>query len=240
METVGDLVARERRSDDPALVAGDGRAIDYRRFCTTAWKTGNFLRRLGVREGVTVGVVGRAPEACYAFVGTALLGARTWFDPAENLLSDDVRALVAPGDRVADFDLPPGGQRVAYGEPPDDPHVAGFGESVWSENPAFPATPVSPERAALTDGERDYGHADLLDAGRSIADEWALEPGDEVAVLAPLSDPRTVAAGVVAPLLAGATVVLSDEEAAGDVGDFAVVEDGGPEGDVVAVDAVSL
>ena len=59
METLADVLARDRRSDAPALHAeGPTRQrYDYRRFLTTAWKAGNFLHKQGVRTGDTVAVV---------------------------------------------------------------------------------------------------------------------------------------------------------------------------------------
>jgi hypothetical protein len=50
------LLARERRSERVACRVGDARSYDYDRFLTTAWQAGNYLRHLGVREGVAVGV----------------------------------------------------------------------------------------------------------------------------------------------------------------------------------------
>ncbi|RBI61239.1 hypothetical protein DMJ13_16090 [halophilic archaeon] len=252
MDTLGDLVARERRSDDPALlVPGDSaREFDYHRFCTTAWKTGNYLRRLGVRaseerpsddaadpSGATVAIVpARAPEAVLALLGTALLGARVRFAPPRDV---PARVLVAPGDRIGEYDLPPGGQRIAFREEADDPAVSWFGESVWSENPAFPPTPVSPGAPALTDGDRDHSHAALLAAAETVAEEWNLEPGDAVAVRASLADPRAVVAGVLAPLLAGAAILLPDGRS---TGAFAVVADGddAPEDDALSPTEVAL
>ena len=56
-DALGDTVGRERRSAEPALRAADtGRLYDYRRFCTSAWKVGNFLRHLGVRGGDNVAI----------------------------------------------------------------------------------------------------------------------------------------------------------------------------------------
>lgn len=253
MDTLGDLVARERRTGDPALhVPGTPpREYDYRRFCTTTWKTGNYLRRLGVRStdevedqdgslaGATVAVVPtRAPEPLLALFGSALLGARVRFAPPRDVAA---RVLVAPGDEMDAYDLPPGSQRIAYGVESDDPAVAWFGESVWSENPSFPPTAVSPDAPAVTTDDCDHAHADLLVAADATATAWELDDGDTVAVRAPLSDPRALAAGVLAPLLAGAEILLPDDEY---VGDVAVVDDadvaGAPEADALSVDDVSL
>ncbi|UPV73138.1 hypothetical protein M0R89_11325 [Halorussus limi] len=246
MDRLGDLVARERRSGDAALVAPrENRTYDYHRFCTTAWKTGNFWRRRGVHAEAGVAVADDPePEAVFSFLGAALLGARTRFGPPDarggEAADFDARVVVAPRDEIAGYEVPPGCQRVGYGGPPDDPAIAHFERDVWSENPAFPETPVDPESVALVADEgrdgaddrpvREFSHADLLAAAREVADEWGLEPGDEVAVRAPLSNPGTVVAGVVAPLFAGAAVLFPDDDA---TGDFAVGSNDAPEEAVV-------
>ena len=253
MNALGDIVARERRSGDAALVAPrQNRAYDYRRFCTTAWKTGNFFRRLGVHGDSTVAVAADpAPEALFSFFGAALLGARTEFGLATGT---EPRVAVAPRDRIGDYDLPAGGQRVAYADPPEDPSTHHFERDVWSENPAFPETAVAPETAALVahderggesqtadresqTADRTVSHADLLRTAREVAADWNLGPGDEVAVRASLADAGAVVAGIVAPLLAGAAVVLPDASATGTA---AVVGDDAdaPESRTVAASAV--
>jgi hypothetical protein len=214
---LGDLVARERRSDALALDAPAlGRDYDYRRFCTTAWKVGNFLHHIGVRSGVAVGVAADpVPEPVLTLFGAALLGAPVRFldgDP-----DGDTRAVVVPTGSE-EVELPPGGQRVVYGDPPEDPSTSYFERDVWSQNPTEPPDPVAPDDVALrADGE--HSHRDLLEAAEGVVGEWGLEPGESVAVRAPLTHPGTVAAGVVAPLLAGGTVLLPAE---GSEGDYAV------------------
>ena len=66
---------------------------------------------------------------------------------------------------------------------------------------------------------------------------WRTCRDDEMAVRASLARPETVVAGVVAPLLAGATVLLPDDET---VGSVAVADSDAPEERVVAVGAVDL
>ncbi|WP_049971125.1 class I adenylate-forming enzyme family protein [Haladaptatus cibarius] len=218
MDALSDLVARERRSDDPALSVPDSRGYDYHRLCTTAWKTGNFFRHLGVRDGVTVAITpSSTPQSILGFLGAILLGANVRFDPPRDI---DARVLLAPTETVGDYELSPGGQYVGYGEKPADPTVSHFETDVWSENPTFPETVISPETIALT-GERDVSHAELLAVGTAVRDRWELESGDSVVVRAPLSDPRVVAGGIVAPLVAGAEIVLDADR----TGDFAVARD---------------
>ncbi|GAA0252505.1 hypothetical protein [Haladaptatus pallidirubidus] len=235
MDALGDLVARERRNDDPALAVPDARGYDYHRLCTTAWKTGNFFRHLGVREGVSVGVVAAdSAQSVLGFLGAVLLGASVRFAPPRDI---DARALLAPTDNVGDYELPPGGQYVGYGETPADPTVSHFETDVWSENPTFPETPVSPETTALT-GEKDISHEELLFGGKTVRERWEFESGDSVVVRAPLSDPRVVAGGIVAPLIAGAEIVLDTDR----TGNFAVARDTetAPESSVLTPDGIAL
>ncbi|WP_435345296.1 AMP-binding protein [Haloarchaeobius sp. HRN-SO-5] len=208
METLADVLARDRRGDAPALAA-DGRTAqryDYRRFLTTAWKAGNFLHKQGVRTGDTVAVVG-APRAqpVLAFLGASLLGAMTRFDPPTDV---DARALVAPADELHRYDLPAGAQYVGYGDDPTDPAHWYWEKEVWSENPTMPPEPAAPDDPILDDGERTYSHADLLSGARWTRGYLSLSSDDRVVVRARLSHPGTVAAGVVAPLLVGAAIRL--------------------------------
>lgn len=225
METLADLAVRS--ADHPEGVAlrsaGDpARTYDFRRLATDARKTGNFLAHRGVREGSVLGVTDDpVPETVLSVLGAGLLGAIVRFDPPREA---DARAVVAPADRVGEYDLPPGGQRIGYGAAPQDPEIAHFEEEMWSENPAFPTPGVDPGDPVLATGDRRFSHQELLNAARSVAAN--IGEGDAVAVRSSLADPGTVAAGLVAPLTSGATVLLSD---AGTVGSVAVAETDAPE-----------
>lgn len=208
-ETVDDLFERDRRNERPALVDATGKEFDYHWLLTTAWKSGNFLRHTGVRRGVTVGVVGEGPLALLAFCGTALLEGTTRFDPPRDLTDEEVfRTLVAPVSELESYDLPQGAQRVGYGDKPDDPGVHHYDAGLWSENPSFPPVSIEPETPLLTDGEVTVTHREALEAARETVEAYDIADGTRVAIEAPLSDPRTVIAGVLAPLLADGVVVL--------------------------------
>ncbi|WP_135533648.1 hypothetical protein [Halostella pelagica] len=212
METLDDLVARDRRSEATALSIADGPTYDYHRFCTTAWKTGNFLRHQGVRESVTVFVADdETPQALLSFFGTALLGGVTLFDSVSRWNdgeASDLQALVLPGADADDAAVPAGTNRVGYGTEPSDPAVAHFERDVWSENPSFPPVERDPTAPVLTTGDATYSHRDLFEAAERIVDGYELTADDRVAVRAPLSDPGTVVAGVVAPLLVGGAIAF--------------------------------
>jgi len=245
---LGDLVARERRSASPALRApASGREYDYRRLCTNAWKTGNFLRHLGVRPGRGVAVAADpTPEPVLALFGAALVGGVVHYLPLPDGSGADpgeVRAVVVPVDRLAAVDERPGRERVVYGGPPGEPTVAQFERDVWSENPTEPPDRITPGDPALGAGGHEYDHRRLLEAARAAAERWSLTPGDAVAVRSSLTHPGTVAAGLLAPLLEGGTIVLAGEGTGTRLADVTVADGDPPEphvlapGDVLAGDA---
>ncbi|WP_436923887.1 hypothetical protein [Halosimplex amylolyticum] len=209
MDVIGDLVARERRTDDIA-VRTDSRAgsYSYEKFCTNAWKTGNILRHYGVRGGATVAVdAGEAPSPppLLAFFGAALLGATVQFDPQA---SPDAKALVAPASRADSYDPGPGTKLLVYGDVSEDPEVAHFEAEMWSENPTSPPDAVEPADTALAADDRRFTHERLLERSERVVGTYDLDETDEVAIRAPLSRPGTVVAGVLAPIRVGGTVLV--------------------------------
>lgn len=209
METLVDLVARSRRSDATALRApADDQFYDYQRLCTTTWKTANFLHARGVRERSTVAVADDAcAEPVLAILAASLLGARSYVGAPSTV---DARVLVAHVDDVDAYDLEPGTQRIGYGGDPSDPDVYHFEGDVWSENPTIPpeAADRSGTNVALVSGYEARTHGELLEAAADIVDEASLTAETTVAIRAPLADPRTVTAGVVAPLSVGGTILF--------------------------------
>ncbi len=212
--TLGPYFRRDRRSEVTVLEDGTGRSYDAHWLLTSSWKAGNFLRHSGVREGVTVGVaVGdglTSPSALLAFFGTALLGGETWFNPPQDLSAGACRVVVAPADRVETYTLPAGGQRIGYGSQPADqePSIHHFDSGLWSENPSFPPLSLEPEMGLLTDGKRSVTQATALEAAADVVERAGIDASTRVGVRGPLSDPRTVIGGVLAPLVAGGTIVL--------------------------------
>jgi len=221
MDVIGDLMARDRRSDRLALrVDGPGRTYTYHDLITTSYKAGNVLRYLGVRKGARVAVDPMSlPEPLLTFLGAAQLGAVTAFDPAV-----EARATVVPVEREAEFeDLPPGQKLAVFGGPPSSPATTHWEQEVWSENPAVHPEIVASDDPGLAADDREFTHGDLLDAAREVVSDFDLDEDDTVAVRSSLSHPGTVVAGVLAPLLAGGTIRIpeTDEgvEAALSVGD---------------------
>jgi hypothetical protein len=211
---VGDLLDRDRRSPDAALYDGvRDRTRSYRDVLTTAYKAGNVLRYLGVDGGDAVAIApDPRPQPLFTFLGATLLGAATRF-AATPEATEAAAAVVVPVAEEASVSPAPGTKLAVYGGNPAGAETVHWEETVWSENPAFPPTPVGPADAVLAsaDGTTTFSHRAVLDAARHVVDEYGLGAGDGVAVRASLGDPRTVTAGVVAPLLAGGYVVLPDD-----------------------------
>ena len=227
-ETLGDAAVRERRTSGPALRArSSGRTYSYRDFITTSYKAGNVLRYLGVRPGDEVRVAAdRVPETLLTFYGAAQLGAVTRFGTVTD--GDPPRVTVAPATHEAEIDLPPGHHLAVYGDPPDDPDVTHWETEVWSENPAI--HPVAVEGSdPLVAADRTYTHSEVLAAAGRVLSRVGLDPGAEVTVRGSLADPAVVASGVVAPILAGATIVLADEDG-----------DGTTDGPPIGIDGVGV
>jgi len=215
MDTVADLLARERRSDSPACRVGESSHVyDHRRFNTTAWKVGNFLRHRGVRAGVTVGVAADpSPKALLTVLGVGLLGAEARLDPSESV---DGRAVVVPVERVEAFDLGPGGQRIAYGGDPADPSVDHWESGVWSENPTMPPETAEAEAPFVADGAATASQAAVLAGARTVAERAGLDAETTACLRAPLASPSAVA-GALAPLTVGGELLFPGDDAVGDV-----------------------
>lgn len=237
MDTFADLLARERRSKAPALRAHGSRVrrYNYTQLCTLSWQSGSVLRHVGVAKGRRVALAASpSPEPVLTFLGAGLLGAIVEFEPEKAV---DARALVAPSSSIADYELPPGGQRIAYGERPDDPSTMFFEKEVWSENPVIPPIDISPDDDVLSAGGELYTQGQLLGAAEHVIKQFDLTADDEVAIRTPLTEPGTVVAGILAPLVVGGTIVFPGEESEGTV---AVSEGEAPEERVIGLSDVRI
>lgn len=188
--------------------------MDYRRFCTTAWKASNYLRHLGVGGGRGVAVLAdHSPPPLLTFFGAALLDVPTCFaetvdDLPASIDAVDARAVLVSSEHESEVEPPAGTTLVVHGDDPEAATTENWEAGVWSENPAFVPSSATPESAALVTVDDEVSHGALLRAGRTVVENLGLDAEATVALRASLADPRAVAAGVVAPLLAGAAARL--------------------------------
>lgn len=209
MDVLGDAITRDRRSNATALVAPAlERRYDYRRFCTSAWKAGNFFKLIGIRGGAGVAVADDPlPEPVLTLYGAASLGAVVRFGP-EREVGSDTRGVVVPASAADDYTFGPETKQVVYGDPPSDPSVSYFERDVWSENPTEPPDRVDPEDPLLRTEDDVYTHGAVLRAARTVIDRHGIDADSAVAVRGSFTDPTVVVAGLVAPIVAGAHLAV--------------------------------
>jgi hypothetical protein len=216
---VGDLLARDNRRSQPAVECpAVDRAMSYRDFITTAYKSGNVLRYLGLSADSTLAVdPSPRPEPLLAFLGAAQLGATATFDPEA-----DARVRLVPVDDESAYQSSEG-RLAVFGGSPEATTTTHWEQEVWSENPAFPPTQVDPESTVLLAGDEAYSHQRLLAMAEQVVDELELKRESRLAIRTPLSRPETIGGGLVAVLLAGATAVFVDDPTAAVDADAALI-----------------
>jgi hypothetical protein len=102
----------------------------------------------------------------------------------------------------------PGCSRLAYGESPDDPAVSQFERQRWSENPVEPPADIPADTAAFAGGTPATQRG-LVDEAHAAVSDGTIRDGDRVGIDGALG-PTRLALGVLAPLVAGATIVGGD------------------------------
>lgn len=224
---LGDLLARDERRSQPAVsMPPVDREMSYHDFITTAYKSGNVLRYLGLSADATLAVdPAFRPEPLLALLGAAQIGATTTFDPTA-----DARVRLVSVDDEAEYE-PMEGRLAVFGGTPEATATTHWEQEVWSENPGFPPTEVDPESTVVVADDQQYSHRRLLEMAEQVVDELALERGSRLAIRTPLSAPETIGGGFVAALLAGATAVFVDDSTTAVDADAALVidEDSVPE-----------
>ena len=219
MDLVGDLLARDRRSRDTALVTPDGRERTHHDLITNGYKAANVLRYLGVRAGATV-AVDPTPgfHTTLAFLGAAAVGAPVRFDPEAGIAAGD-RVVLAPVATAAALDPAPGTNLAAFGGPPERPETTHWEQELWSENPGTPPSDVGPDDAAVVGPGREYSHRNLCSLAADAVDAAEMTAETRVVLRRPFFDAPALAAGLVAPLSVGGTAVLSSPTADRESGD---------------------
>lgn len=209
MELVGDLLARDRRTRDTALVTADGRERSHHDLITNGYKAANVLRYLGVRAGATV-AVDPTPgfHTTLAFLGAAAVGAPVRFDPNAGIEAGD-RVVLAPVATAAALDPAPGTNLAAFGGSPERPETTHWEQELWSENPGTPPSDVDPDDAAIVGPARAFSHRELCSLVAAAVEACEMDEATRVVLRRPFSDSPAVAAGLVAPLSVGGTAVLA-------------------------------
>jgi hypothetical protein len=222
-ETVGDIVAAGRQREGRVLdIESKAAPYTYRDLCTNVWKAGNLFTHYGVHvEGDLAVAIGPkatdsgrdeagyldSSEPLLAVLGGTLVGGAVDLSLTEPV---EESVLVAPAHWA--IDVAPGCTHLAYGGPPTDPNISHFERNVWSENPIEPPESVDPGETALQAGDGEaWTHADVLGVADRAITETDIGPESQIRLLGRLTDPSAVVAGIVVPMAAGATIVVSEE-----------------------------
>jgi len=233
VEVLESLEPGTSEADDGSAVSlrAGNRSYDPGRFRQTIYKTGNYLRHCGVHEGAVVEMLpDPAPETVFAMLATWLLGGRVAPVPPEvdgpdaaDQRDGTVAVRLGPTSELPAQPVEPGCTLLGFGAEPADPSVAYFEREIWSENPFFPETDLPPDRPLFAH-DRSTELDILLDRATDAADGFAST--DIVAIRTSLLGPGTAVAGLLAPLLAGATILLPADD---QVGSVALAEGQAPE-----------
>jgi len=223
MQNIGDLVA-EGREREGSLFEPAERAtpFSYRDFCTNAWKVGNLLRHYGVREGAGSP---SSPDQRPRGRRTNRAGSashptrsrRSWALPSTAPSSTWTRP--APSSRRYSSHRTPGWTTTSAGPARSPSPTAARrrtrGSPTSNAKPGArtlqPPGEFGPENAVLA-ADRTYTHGDLLAASHRVVAEYDLTAEDRIALRAPVTEPGTIVAGLLAPMRAGATVLLGNGE----------------------------
>jgi hypothetical protein len=233
MNLVGDLLARDRRTRETALVTPDGRERTHHDLITNGYKAANVLRYLGVRAGATV-AVDPTPgfHTTLAFLGAAAVGAPVRFDPEAGIDAGD-RVVLASVATASGLDPAPGTNLAAFGGPPERPDTTHWEQELWSENPGMPPSDADPDDAAILGTGRSFSHRDLCSLAAAAVEAAGMDGETRVVLRRPFSDPTAVGAGLVGPLSVGGTAVLAPPASESQ----AAAEPGEPRGDVAVAPA---
>lgn len=220
MEVLGDvLLARESGTTEHSSrleIPGDSSTrYTSERFSRMAKKTANYLARYGLGPDRPLGLVDdTAPAPVLGLYAAGLLGAPVGFGVSA---IENVACLIGPMALLERLDIPPRIEVVGYGIPGDDPRIPSFEETVTRENPGFLRTPIDRSTPLIQTDDQPYNHRAVLDSAKRVVSEHSLDAGNRVTVRAPMSEPGTIVTGLVAPVIADATIVLSKSRNHGDV-----------------------
>lgn len=227
MNTLRDILADAVNNTDLAIgapAAGE-RVYTYEQLAETSRSLATVFAEAGIDADSVVAIApAPAAETVIGFLSATALGAQVRFSPPARAA---IAGVFGPTETVAAFQVPDDALRVGFGERPDADRITHFGTAVWKADADPIDAPVVPTTPALSDGSHQYTHRALLQAANAVIDARDITTETEIAVRGPLTDPRTIVAGFIAPLVAGGTIRFPSDGTPH--GDLAITDDEAPE-----------
>lgn len=165
-----------------------------------------------------------APETVIGVFAAASLGATVRVIGPSRA---PVAAVLGPTAEAERYETPPDALTVGFGARPDSDSTVRFERAVYRAEPHTTESPVVPSTTALSDGNTTFTHHMLLEAAQTVANETPLTAGTKLAVRAPLTDPRTITGGILAPLAVRGSVLFPPDDQV--YGDLALTDENAPE-----------
>ncbi len=227
MNTLPEILTQAVDTTDVAIgapAAGE-RVYTYDQLVETTRSLATVFAEAGIDEESVVAIApAPAAETVIGFLSATALGASVRFSPPARAA---IEGVFGPTDTVGTFQVPDDALRVGFGERPEDDRITHFGTAVWKAHAEPIDAPVVPTTPALSDGSHQYTHRALMQAASAVIDIRDITAETETAVRGPLTDPRTVVAGFIGPLVAGGTIRFPSNSTPH--GDLAITDDAAPE-----------
>jgi len=125
-----------------------------------------------------------------------------------NGLVKSSRQILAPVADESALEVDPGTNFAVFGGSPDRPETTHWEAELWSENPGTPPSAVTPDDPAIRAGDDEISHRDLLAVAADLVVDYGMDGDTRLVVRETFTGVEAVAAGVIAPLSCGGTVVL--------------------------------
>jgi hypothetical protein len=222
METFSALVDSIPDSDRPILRSG-GNTYTAKRFRRMVYKTANFLRYRGVHERSSIALADvHTPQTVFSFLGVGLLGGSINFGLDAVV---DAHMVIGPTHEVEALDVSETTSLVGFEAPPEDPRIAFFEREIWSETAHLPPGDLDPGRRIFDESSVGTQRC-VVSTALDQADSFGSR--SMIAVRESFTDRGTPIAGILAPLIADATILLPTGDQTGTI---AISSDPAPEPD---------
>lgn len=197
----------------------------YEQLQETTYSFAHVLSEHGVDNESLVGIVPSGNgQTVISVLGAAALGAQIQL---EDISGTAVDALVGPTNSVGKYRIPAQSPRIGFGSSPDHDKIMHFEKLVWKTDPTLPEASVLPSTSLLKTPEATFSHRRVIKAAEAAVKAREMDEEMTVVVRSSISDPRTIAAGFIAPLLAGATIRFPTDTSSH--GDLAITSEAAPE-----------